>query len=427
MGRKFIYYGKYLIEIYVLFYLIIFTGFNYQIANREILEINVYVIAVLSALWLWYLLVNKKREPNQKEIPYKETFYIFILVYISSVIHSVNLEYSMNELFLWSLTAFIFFGIYALIRWRIRLRHEIMTSLLIIGILYNFMKLGQLLLNWQEYINTDCGFRGIFSPNKTAGMTNFILIMSLSLLIASFHRQRQIDIRKKERKTRILPYIGFITSGVLLFFTGSRGGYIAGVAGVAIVLLVDLVYTQKTRKLNIYFMTAVVILLLAFPIVGTLVNRPESCQSNWGSNITTRVEAIELSFDLWSNKPLLGQGPGTYPYLAGPVFDYSSITSHPHNVYIKILSERGILGIIASGFLLLAFLKVIIQDIPHVTYKLTGVGVLVVFMVHGIVDVTLSEPYLMRFMFALLAVVVSAGRKQILYSSTELMKYAEYN
>lgn len=426
MIDKIKYYGKYLVEIYVLFYLILFTGVNSLIAQKEIIEVNIIVIGMLSVMWLAFLLVNGREFPNQETIPYKQTFYIFILVYISSVVHSVNLTYSMNELFLWSITAFIFFGIYALIRWRVRVKHEIMTSLLVIGIVYNFLKLDQVINNWNDYISRDCGFRGMISPNKTAGMTSFVLVLSLSLLIASYHRQREFNGNKREGRVRILPYIGFITSWIVLFLTGSRGGYVAGIAGVAVVLLVDLFYTRKTRTINVPVVCIIIIYLIAFPIVGTIVNRPVQCPGTIG-NITSRVDIWEYSIEKSIENPLLGIGPGTFQFVAFPEFGNYGQTVHPHSIYIKVLTERGILGVIASAFFLLTLLKIIIEDVNHVAYKLAGLGVLVVFMVQGLVDVVLYEPYLMRYMFALLAVVVSAGRKPVLVTSTEVMYHAEYD
>ena len=73
--------------------------------------------------------------------------------------------------------------------------------------------------------------------------------------------------------------------------------------------------------------------------------------SNWRSS--PHLHMIMGGWEAFKTSPLLGIGPANYRHLSPSILENSELfrpDNHPHNYYIQILCEVGVLGLI-SGFI----------------------------------------------------------------------------
>jgi len=385
-------------EVYLLFYFIIFTGFRYQIARPDILATQSFILMILMVVWLLYLLVQKE-SPG---LPVNPGIYlIYACFYLSSLFGSVDIGLSLPEGYLFFVACFLFVGVLSLIRYGWS-RRDLLDSLLWVGLIYTVMKGVQIIAGIPEI--GYCSRQGAIVANKSGGFLALVMVISLSIWLT-----------RKDRKER-LSLITFIGSVVVWFMVGSRGAYIGGVAGVAVVLLVHTIITGRWKWKNV---ALVVSALLVLPIIGTAVFRPSTCIAvneageiierdsiAWDHNISVRGRLWGTALDVFREYPLKGAGPGTFPLFTGPDFDYRKYIAHSHSIYMNVLAERGLIGLVMSGIVIISMLRLLLFGGMDPVYKLVGVGVLVVTLGQGAVDVILSEPFVMRYLFVVLAVAV---------------------
>jgi hypothetical protein len=174
-------------------------------------------------------------------------------------------------------------------------------------------------------------------------------------------------------------------------------------------------------------LAAAVVLIMVFAYgeasltepVGQLVD-VERRQASWGGR-AGRVQLAEDAFSIWEKAPLLGVGPGnSYVYM----LKRSSIGT-PHNQYLNLLVEVGLVGLVCWLWFLVQALRTGLQiyrrarDPEHVTLALGWLGLfagMVVgsitgdFMVHSIRNggLELFSGYYLQ--WVLLGALVSVAR-----------------
>lgn len=185
------------------------------------------------------------------------------------------------------------------------------------------------LLTWQAQ----------FSHDRIFGDTILPIVFMLAALIT---------ITENLRFRRFL--IGLcIAESIMLMFSGGRG--------ILISLLISIVFTilinKKARKLLLYFL---INLVCAF-IIGLLLVHILSGDLDRGTifraDSSGRVAIINEVLNNFIHNPILGIGP------AQSQFPQAGTTlSHPHNLFLQILSEWGVIAFIAFVTLLsIAFFR----------------------------------------------------------------------
>lgn len=383
-------YGKYLITAYVLMYLIFFAGYRHQLEKENILIVSLYFIAgliVIIALLLW--------EEKKKVLfpPYVGIYGIFILSYITSVIHSVNIGESGYELILTIAGLCIFIVILNAVK--LGWEKEIINGALIVGLIYIGNKIYQLVARYIYFGEIDRCQRYILvgAPNKTAGLVGILLVFALAIFY-----------NRKTTKEKIIPGALLAGSLIVMFFTGSRGGLIAVGIGALIVILINYIHGNIH---NLFTPPALILLvfIVSFPFLTTSIIKPIDCVGIWGTSITTRYDLWESALEIFTEYPVLGAGPGTWKMLLAGSFDI--FFQHPHNNYLMILAERGLVGILTLAMLALTVIKTLLLDTKHIGLKAGGLAVIVVSAIHGLVDVPLLQPPAMRYLIIIIALAVA--------------------
>ncbi len=113
------------------------------------------------------------------------------------------------------------------------------------------------------------------------------------------------------------------------------------------------------------------------------------------SSSSVRLEVYEISWDFLQRNPLTGIGLGQFeaqynlqaPEILGHA-PYEWVMIHPHNTYLAFWLNLGVLGL--AGFLtlvVLSFLSFMREEVLENKYfKLMGLSMLVVMLIHGMID-----------------------------------------
>lgn len=193
-----------------------------------------------------------------------------------------------------------------------------------------------------------------------------------------------------QHSTRFV-WLGFIAGTLATLLARSVGGTIGIVAAVCIALL-----WQKKARMPLLAGTLLISLtILAIPALRTQVVSTLSFKQ-WSGKVRTIIwkETIEMLKD----RPVFGAGFGAYPDVIKPYHKatFIEIFQYPHNIFLNLWSETGLLGIVAFGWICWIWVR-------HRT-TLYALLPLIAIFIHGLVDV----PYFkndLAFQFWILALL----------------------
>ncbi|MDZ8117340.1 O-antigen ligase family protein [Pontiella agarivorans] len=187
-------------------------------------------------------------------------------------------------------------------------------------------------------------------PNHFAHLMQMLLPFCLALL---FIPQSGIYLK-------ILAAYSFVAMLPPLFLTESRAGWLGSIAGVGVVLC--LMALRKSKKLFaglvvLVPLCSVLLLVGAWRYSETFQRRMEPVveflegQASGGIGSDSpdfRPQTWMDTLDMISANPMTGYGPGSYRY-AYPEFrkrfkGKRILTGHPHNEYLELASEFGLIG-----------------------------------------------------------------------------------
>ena len=255
-------------------------------------------------------------------------------------------------------------------------------------------------------------------PNLLAALTNLALPFAIVRLALA-----------PRLGARLAYGLWLVVDDVVLFFTRSRGGWVAASVVIAITvgwLLFRDGLPRRThigswlrRSWRIWATMFAYLALFAALLVLTTHTSPSMYSTNGGS-LTTIGGRTEFWGIAWSNflaHPPAGSGPLTYgrtyvnSYPAVRMF----VAPHAHSIYLNVLTENGLIGILAFGWIFAVGAQILARAwrfplipgklrldrhhplLPCVSAALGG------YLVHGIADVPGMLPTT-----ALLIVMLSA-------------------
>ncbi len=331
-----------LLLIIVLF--ISFTSFVFKGA-RDVT--NTLSIAILFFLFIKHYGFKVSAYPD---IP-TEVFYLILLLFLTIIISSL-FSAAMIASFISVLHAIIFFTlcyiIYSLIKDEKRIYLYIfglIISEFIIGIsIYSdFIKGG-----FSFYIQNGilARFAGVYSNPNLVGLTSFI---AACFILGLFFIERF-----SSKKYRIILTLLFINNILIFIITDSRAAGIALIVGYFFIL-----YNLNKKlllKVSILSVILILVLLLLPPIqelIMILLRVEEGSRGHvWSEGL-----------NMFGDHYLIGVGPGMYPRFVG-TYTTSFIVSlatklgtlykgkpNPHNFFLIMGAENGILGFVTAIFI----------------------------------------------------------------------------
>lgn len=384
------------IPFYGLMFLIISIGFEWRSSTAFSFTSYELILFYLSLV----VLINYRR--YLKDMKSKELFNPIILFFISysiiNALYSVELERGLS---LVRGTVEAYLG-YVLIVLMVKSRKElnlIIRCIIFSGILYSVLGILQHLtgdFGWsgfqypRGYISNFTGIGDPMVRQANGGFHHFntlsqYLIMILPIIVSLIG----INLKKS-----FLNKAGLIISFIIVFsgliFTYSRGGLLTFLLCVVLFLI----FNPKTRKYGITIMILGVTSMISILI-------PYILNSSYGETFS-----LGLRMEIWKyalieytssiTNILFGTGQGSFTAVTGkyaPLYDPGSATIYnAHNIYILILFEMGLIGIILFLSIISIFLKKSIR-IFRVTadeYKKSlSIGLmlgLIALLIQGLVD-----------------------------------------
>lgn len=300
------------------------------------------IFGLLSIFWAVWLAWSHRRAIGR--IHRLAWFWlIFLAISLVSCLYSFSLGSSLEEMSR-LLSIFAFFTTASLLVDSPQKLTQLIKSLLISALLPCLIALYQLLVGTGLLEN---GTNRLFATFGHPNMFAFFLVFCLSL---STFAALNLDYRK------IQPYLYHLASLamlVLLFFTYTRGAY------VALAIFIFIVGLLRFRKFLIGGLIALLLVASAYAPVRERATSIFSFRAD--DSIAWRIGLWREGWDYAQPRLATGYGLGTAPQVIAANKPYYHGSSEPHNDYLRILLEQGVLGVLAYLLLIAGLLYALLH------------------------------------------------------------------
>ncbi len=224
------------------------------------------------------------------------------------------------------------------------------------------------------------------------------------------------------KKYRRLLSVIFCLLFAVIFLTFSRGGYLGLVASLIFVVLLAWHKLNRNGKFFLGGLAGLVLVIILFFGSSVASRFVSSFDLAEGSNFD-RLRIWQESLEVAKEHFLAGAGLGNYPAEVDFNAGYrSAVTSH--NLYLDILAEMGIFGLLAwfwfSGGAWLSALENIRRSVEPGLF-LGAFGALTYFMVHSFFETAIFNPTILALLMVVAGLVAgSSCRKR--HENREMLK-----
>jgi len=356
--------------------------------------------------WLISKFLNNKNIKHKFSLPVDVIFWFLFLIYSICIIpfSSIPYESKLEILYLGSVIGSFLF-------WRnehksYKKNNKYFYSLLIVvlfcavyGLVIHFKFPDQIL--WTDrYTDAYQGrLRSTYiCPNHFAHLMQMIIPFCIAYL----------SISKSYLSLKLISLYSVIIFIPTLFFTESRAGWLGTIA--SIIVLLCLFAFNRSKKL--FYISLIITPIIAISVLILSWNFSETFQRRMLPVVEfiqgqveggVGSESKDFRPQTWSDtitmikdRPILGFGPGNYNYTF-PKYretfkDQRIITGHPHNEYLELISDYGLIGfflfLIAWMSTLLMLFKNSINstDKRHKIIGFSAISMVVGTMVHSFFD-----------------------------------------
>jgi O-antigen ligase len=218
---------------------------------------------------------------------------------------------------------------------------------------------------------------------------------------------------------RIISLYLMAMFSVGLFFSVSRGSYLAWLAGLFVIGCFFILQRGFDIKWRLILLT--VCLLISSGFLYCAFQNPfvkSRIDSTWKGDI--RLQLAQDALKIWRAQPLRGSGMATFDFEHQRVHDtyLTSRAVYTHNDYLNLLADYGLIG---TGLVLIFFLLILIHLIRRLrsserNYDLlvtrTALWVITVMAVHSLFDFNFHIPACALTFFTILGLATSSPSKQ---------------
>ncbi len=190
------------------------------------------------------------------------------------------------------------------------------------------------------------------NPNVFGEYLIWLVIISLSAFVTT-----------KNKKLKITFAVAFAAAVLSMVFTYSRGCWIGVIFAIAIYLFIT------NKKVFWGFVFCGIVSLFFLP--DSIITRISSVGNMADSSTSYRVYIWKGTFEMLKTYWLTGVGLGSDAFNEiYPLYAYSAINApHPHNLYLLIMSETGIMGAIGFIFVIFVYYKNMIKTFVYTKSK----------------------------------------------------------
>lgn len=199
----------------------------------------------------------------------------------------------------------------------------------------------------------------------------------------------------------------------VLYLTPGRSGYLALIV-LTLVTITSYAILHKRIIIPILVFAMLPLTLLSSPTVKERITQGinEMQQYNTADSATSmgiRILLWKNTIELIQERPVFGYGSGAFqkaytPKVANEAEWTHNIVHDPHNQYLKIITEQGLIGLGAFIIMLLSSLR----QTSNIPYRTLGIGILLVWMGNSLFSSHFSTFSEGRFIFLWCGVFLSS-------------------
>jgi O-antigen ligase len=258
----------------------------------------------------------------------------------------------------------------------------------------------------------------IIPPFKNASVYNPTPFMNHvtynpMLAFATYLTGHELLFNKNLQKVKVFIYSFFIfTMSVNMFITGGRAGQIMYFVVISILIL-QFFNTSRIKAILVICLVVPTIFFTAYNsskifmdrvdmAYGNVINYENAKTTSTGQRITYAINFVEL----FKSNPILGVGTGDFPNEIKKIYTEKSPEvphgGNPHNMYILITSQIGLIGLIS--FLTIFYFQIKHSlKVPDKFIKDVGITLPILFLV-----IMFSDSYLLGHFTSLLFIFFSS-------------------
>ena len=252
--------------------------------------------------------------------------------------------------------------------------------------------------------------------NFCSNMLMMVVVLSLSVALWF----------TKVRWQRVMFFIIALVGMIGVFLASARGGFVAMVCALFVVVICYLVINDLSKKVRWVASILVIILTIGVGVgASSLLNERKSTLAD-STQFSGRKYYFAMAIDQIPDAPLIGSGSMSYSYLSYE--NWGSLHQHKldhvwvHNEFLQLTTDYGIIGLFTvTAFLFLGGCQFIRNTKDRITgeialssaYKLQLVGgaLIIGFIVNTFVSFPAhSQPNLLVFAFACSLIVMTLGK-----------------
>lgn len=201
-------------------------------------------------------------------------------------------------------------------------------------------------------------------------------------------------------------FVAFFTVGI--FFSISRGGYIAWVVTMCVLVMT----TQSSGSRYGWIWKTLILTVISALVLFAIVNSNSVIQRlQQNPMLDVRVALAKDALTIWQSAPLFGTGAASFRFVHPRIQDkdYSTLAEYTHNDYLNLLADYGLTGflIVAGFFGILAAILLIRRRTQtftdrHVLLNRLTLAVFAGMMAHSVVDFNFHIPACAMTFFAIM-------------------------
>lgn len=373
-------------------YLLLLNGTNNRLVDIDILRVSAALLTVVGIVWL---LVGK-----HTRLPLALPLLAWTMVYLVGVAFSIDPRRSFDQMILMSASIFLFALVADLVGcgWPAEL---VIKSLLLASAVFVFFGWAEVLIWYLRWFQSATGEwipKVVYRPasaNVIAIFMNMIIMLSLARLLFTRTWPGRIA----------LGILGLAACG-LEFFTSSRAGWLGTATGLLFLGIVAY-QSYSVSRISLLawlrrrpFFTGILIFcgVIIFVVAAWFLYR-QALHPSHGPILSAREEYWPPAIQVFQRLPLLGSGPFTYAsaFLSANSMPPKALYVHAQGSLFNLLAERGIIGGLAMGWLVVAIVRGLWQRLKNSQGEGKAVvagaaAALLAFGVHSFFDCFHTEP-----------------------------------